>query len=163
MLVLGLLTTVLAVSGSRVEAQDMPGMNHGKANIIDGSKNPEQIQDKDAYRMFLLATINHTGSEEEGRRQLGLFQRLGLTNEQIPQVQSVIAEFAVKNNILIDAYNAQAEATVSHAGYKAFRQQQTALVLETEAKIELILGINETQVFRAFIQSEKRNMKIAVE
>jgi hypothetical protein len=151
------------VTHAHPQEDAMAGMSHGKVlnDAVDGSKHPELIKDKDAYRLFLLAAS--APDDSQFNRQSTMFSSLDLTDSQFSQVHDIMSNFKTLSDAAVNSYNQRATAD-SQAGripdLKSFISQRDAIVAETVTQLNTVFGQEQTSKFHALIQIEKRNMKV---
>lgn len=137
------------------------------SNIIDGSSHPELVPDSVAYRLyFVTASELPNAATEAQQRQLSHLGRIGLHAGDLQETIAILNEFKVEYSALIAEYNATATAA-DVQGIKpdlaGFLKLRDALVQTTRVQLKQKLSLNGMTQFDAFVQSEKKHMKVAVE
>jgi hypothetical protein len=136
-------------------------------NIIDGSKHPEKIRDVDAYRLFLAAVAQPANaSPEQKDQQLAFLQPIPLGKADFDSVMRTLADFSDKYATLIQNYNSSAAKAAMNnvdVDIKDFLMQRDLLVDSVRNELQITLTPDGMRVLDSFVQSEKKNMQVAVE
>ena len=137
------------------------------ADIIDGAKNPQLIPDSIAYRLFFISVAgpaNPTPQDED--RQRAHLRDAGLRGEGVPRVAELLAAFRAQYGDLVTQYNESVQAA-NDAGEEpdpaAFLSQLDQLVESTRKALEAAISPEAANHLEAFVQYEKRNMRMAKE
>jgi hypothetical protein len=136
-------------------------------NIIDGSKNPEKIRDVDAYRLFLAAVAPPANaSPEQKDQQFAFLQHILLGKADFDSVIKTLVDFSDKYATLIQNYNTSAAKAAMNnvdVDIKDFLTQRDLLVDSVRNELQITLTPDGMRAVDSFVQSEKKNMQVAVE
>jgi hypothetical protein len=157
----------VGVVSERTRGQEMQHRHALVSNVIDGKDSPEKIQDKDAYRLFLLSVSSQssTPTAEEQSLHSSALRMAHIPEKSIPDVAAIINDFRVQYETLVQNFNTEAELKLKAAqppDVRAFLTARDALVLSTKDKIASQLGEHFAS-FHGHIQQEKTKMKVAIE
>jgi hypothetical protein len=135
------------------------------AGMIDGSKNPEQIADSTAYRLFLL-TVAETSSptDERKARQLAFLKQAGLDDNDTKAAIPILANFKAQYADLIKQYNQSVDAANKNGtapDIVTFLRQRDQLVQSTRDALNQGVSLNGMLNVHAHVQRQKSKMKIA--
>lgn len=139
---------------------------HGIAvEMIDGELHPELIPDSTAYRLFFVVAGQLPNPTDEQRAiQRGHIRKVHLSASGEQQLAGVLEEFKIKYAALIERYNDTTQVILANGGtpdYKAFVVEREALVGLTRERLGGVLSDADASQFNAFIQTEKKRMKIS--
>jgi hypothetical protein len=164
LLVLVFAVFVLAQSSDELHEHTVTAV---ESNVIDGSVSPEKIRDIDAYRLFLTTIAESAdASPEQKSQQLGLLQPISLDAADQKSTIGILAEFKTKYEALIESYNASAkvaDANGLQADLKGFLLRRDGLVEGARSDLQSALTPEGMTKFNERVQSEKKNMQVAVE
>lgn len=142
-----------------------PQHQHVAPNLIDGAVHPEMIQDKDAYRLFLLTVAADPTATAEVNRQRAFLSPI-LDESQLLAAQIILFDFKTRYQAAIAKYNASATAALANnktTDIGAFLSERDDIVLSTKAAMEKALGQKAWAQFDTHVQKEKLRMKVALE
>jgi hypothetical protein len=143
------------------QAQDSnTSHQHAAANIIiDGATHPELIPDSTAYGMYFVSiSVGPSPTASDQIRQQAQLHGIGLGEADVVTLARIVAEHRVKRDALIAQYNQAAQAATSDIG--TLLQQLAGLVQSTRDMLKVSLSPQGMMQFDAFVQSEKRHMKV---
>jgi hypothetical protein len=145
-------------------AQNTPVQHQHQATVIDGAKNPEQIPDATAYRLWLVAvSLPPNSTEQERMFQQAHLRQLQFTSIDSPQLLAILTEFKSQYLDLIARYNESARAALlqgSRADQKLFLRQRDDLVSSTRAAIAQRLTPEGAARIEAHVQKEKSHIHL---
>lgn len=158
-----------AVGASSAFAQGMSNMDHttGPGKVIDGSITPELIQDKDAYRLFFLATssVGSNKSEDEKKVYIRLVFRSLTTDETyLLTINSVLETFRSQYEYAVLLFNRDAEATAKSGkvpDYEALELKLEAITESTRRMLQISLPEGLFHKLQDHVRGEKTRMKVA--
>lgn len=137
---------------------------HGSTPMIDGAVHPELIPDSIAYRLyFLIASTGTNPTAEDRKHQRAHLNKIGLEDLDREIVVDILAEFRTKYDALEAQYNDAAKAALSRnqvPDTASFLAQLDDLVQSTRDALKLRLTPQAMTQFDAFVQSEKKHMRI---
>jgi hypothetical protein len=174
-----LFATLVLMGTSRMFAQLLPdrldggpphphsvaAMSQLPAGMIDGSKNPEQIADSTAYRLF-LRTVAETSNPtpERKARQLSFLKQAGLDDNDTKAAVPVLARFKAQYDDLIKQYNQsvdEANKNGTAPDITTFLSQRDELVQSTRDALNQAVSSSGMLNFHAHVQRQKSGMKVA--
>jgi len=137
------------------------------ADVIDGAKHPELIPDLVAYRLFLITVAEpENATAERKQRQRAFLRAAGIEDDDLRSVVNVLATFKANYDDLVERYNDSVDVA-TRAGLepdlRTFLSQQDALVESTREALKATLVAQRMGRVEAYVQREKRNMKVAKE
>jgi hypothetical protein len=159
---------LIVVLSPEMTAQTPSGHEHELiSNQIDGSTNPERIQDKDAYRLFLYAITTEVNPEPQAlKHQRAVLTQANVTTDDAPKILKILSDFRADYDALVASFNLEAEMKLKigqNPDIKSFIASRDTLVLATKDKIATALGPQKFSHFHAFVQGEKSKMRVAIE
>ena len=138
-----------------------PPHQHPKADIIDGSVNPQAIPDSVAYRLYFVA-VSELPTSLPSRRQHAHLLSAGLKENDIQATAKILASFKTQYAALIAQYNASPEVlNNTNDGLPLFLAKRDALVQETRDALKAALTPTGMTTLDTHIKQEKAMMKIA--
>jgi hypothetical protein len=154
-------------------AQNSPPHQHviAATTVIDGFKNPEQIPDETALRLWLVNVSVGPNATDEERRIQGLkLSKLQFTHpaDHLALIP-VLAEFKANYTSLINRYNEQQQAAWARgrvtlgqqqSDRKLFLQQVDDLVATTRTAISKQLSPTGMTTIAAHVWTEKKSMRL---
>jgi len=150
------------------QAQNVAPHQHSEtSDMIDGAVHPELIPDSIAYRLYFLT--NSTGlmpTEEDQKRQQAQLGKVGLQDDDLKTLVSVLSEFRATYDALVAQYNRSAQAATARneAGdMSSFLRQRDGLVESTRDTLKLRLTPGGILLLDSFVRSEKKHMKVHTE
>ena len=164
---------VLSVFALGAWAQSSPPHQHviAATTVIDGFKNPEQIPDDVALRLWLVTVSAGPNAIDEERN----LQTLRLSKLQFSHPADrltlipILTEFKASYTSLINHYNEQQQAAWARgkvtlgqqqSDLKLFLQQRDDLVATTRTAISHRLSPSGAVEITAHVQSEKKSMRL---
>jgi len=136
-------------------------------DLIDGAVNPGLIPDTVAYRLYFITVSETRNAPPEARkRQLAYLSKVGLNENDLSSIISVLESFKTSYNELVARYNEAAAAAAEKEGktpdYETFVFKRDMLVQTTREDLHAVLSANGLASLDAFIKNEKRHMKIGL-
>jgi hypothetical protein len=161
-----LVVVVCFCSGSpgRAQSSATPHQHASTSAVIDGAVHPELIPDSMAYRTFFVSIslrVNPTAADQKG--QQSRLNAIGLEESDREILAGIMADFRAKHDALIAQYNQAAEAATARgesSDINTLFQQLDQLVQTTQDSLKARLSSKGMTQFDAFVQSEKRHMKV---
>lgn len=143
------------------------GHQHPNAPVvIDGTIHPELIPDSIAYRLyFFTLSVGTNATEEDRNRRLMHLHKVGLRETDLNALVATLADFRTKHDVLVTQYNASADAALARneaPDTAHFLRQLDALVQSTRDTLKLRLTPAGMTQLDAFVQSEKKMMRVQV-
>jgi len=159
----------LGVFISQVSAQTSsnPHQHPVSSSSIDGAMHPELIPDSLAYRLYFVAvSTGQNPTDIDLQRQQAHLRKIGLEADDHKTFVSVLSDFRVKYDALVDQYNASAKAAAARneaADITGLLKALDGLVQITRDTLKLHLTSEGMFRLHAFVMSEKKNMKVEPE
>ena len=146
---------------------EMPGMDHAAPlPIIDGSKDPNQIPDLVAYRLYFITVGELPGSSEvQQKRQRAFISKVpGFSEDDPNALIRVLETFKVDFSAMVQDYNVKVDAA-NRTGSplpdsQAFLQGRDQLVQQTRDRLKQVLSPNGMAGLDAHVKAEKSRMTI---
>ena len=138
----------------------------GRSNPL-GALHPELIPDVIAYRLYLSTiSLGPNPTDTDRKRQRAQISQIGLQDKDSEALMIVLSEFRMKYDDYVQRYNQSAEAAAARnetADINGFFRKLDGLVQSTRATLHLRLTPEGLTQFEAFVQAEKRKMKVNAE
>lgn len=138
-----------------------------QANIIDGSVNPEMIQDRDAFRLFfLVAATDANPNPEEKERQRAILSALQFSEKELQVSSEVLAEYRAQHEAAVQRYNdavALAASVKELPDGKRLGAEVDDLAMAAKAKLESSISASSSLRLYAHVQREKSKMRVTTE
>jgi len=135
--------------------------------MIDGSINPEMIQDREAFRLFFLAAATDANPmPEEKERQRAILSSARFSEEELAISSTVLADFKRQYDAAVQKYNdavASARSPKQFPDGKQLVAELDALALAAKAKLESSISGDSSRRLYAQVQGEKSKMRVTVE
>jgi hypothetical protein len=135
--------------------------------VIDGAVHPELIPDSAAYRLYFLALSTGSNSSDEERKQKQAhLRKTGLQEQDLGALSTTLTEFRIKHDALVAEYNRAAEAATARneaSDIHTLLRDLDELVQSTRDTLKVRLSPEGMTQFDAFVQSEKKHMKVPEE
>jgi hypothetical protein len=135
--------------------------------MIDGAVHPELIPDSIAYRLYFSAvSIGPNPTEEDRKRQAAHLNKIGLPDLDREILIVVLSDFRTKHDALALQFNQAANAALARNEVfdpASFLKQMDNLVQSTRDALKLRLSREAMNQLDAFIQSEKKYMRVPAE
>lgn len=132
--------------------------------MIDGAAHPELIPDSMAYRMFFVSiSLGANAAAADQKGQQSRLNAIGLEAGDQEILAGIMADFRAKHDALTAQYNQAAQAATARnepSDINALLQQLDQLVQTTRDSLKAHLSSKGMTQFDAFVQSEKRHMKV---
>ena len=151
-----------------IQAQSSAAVHqHETAAMIDGAKHPELIPDSTAYRLYFVAmATDQNASESDRKRQKAHMAKTGLSANEQEVLVIALSDFRRQYDELVRQYNEEARRALARnemADVGRLLRALDGLVEATRSTLRAQLPADSAARFHAFIQFEKRNMKIHAE
>jgi hypothetical protein len=138
--------------------------HHESTPTVEGAVHPELIPDPIAYRLYFLSvSTGPNPSDEDQKRQRLHLNKIGLQDLDREIVVLILKEFRTKHDSLADQLNQTSEAALARnqvPDTSGFLRQVDELVQLTRDTVKLRLTPQAMTQFDAFVQSEKKHMRI---
>jgi hypothetical protein len=138
---------------------------HVSDDLIDGSVDPELIPDNSAYRLWFSAVaLRKDATEEQRSVQQGQLAPLELNSEEVVALIDILADFRERFEVLVIDQRADAEQAATWQETpddEAFFAKRDSLVQDVLANIKAHLTAPAFARLDAYIQKEKKNMKLS--
>ena len=164
LVVLGTVFFLFVAPLGRAQSSATPHQHASTSPTVDGAVHPELIPDSMAYRTFFVSIslrVNPTAADQKG--QQSRLNAIGLEESDREILAGIMADFRAKHDALIAQYNQVAEAATvrgESSDINTLFQQLNQLVQTTRDSLKARLSSKGMTQFDAFVQSEKRHMKV---
>lgn len=140
--------------------------NHVSAPMIDGAVHPDQIPDVVAYRLVLLGLSTPPNPTDiQTKHHLARIREIGLSSDDGAVLDSALARFNLDYHDMIAAYNENATALNARgqrADINSFLLKRDQFIRSTHDQLKSVLSAEGWGRLDAYVQSNKRHMKISV-
>lgn len=152
--------------GTWAQTSPPPNQQAAPPELIDGAVHPERIPDAVAYRLYFI-TVSETPNPtpEARKRQLAYLSGIGLNDNDLGSMTSVLERFKTRYNELVAQYNESAAAAEKEGktpDYETFVFKRDLLVQTTRDDLHTVLSADGLASVDVFIKNEKKHMKIGI-
>jgi|GEM_PF-2251515 len=140
--------------------------NHGAASMVDGAAHPENIPDVVAYRLILLGLSQPANpTDNQMKRHLAQFRAIGMSDSDNATLIVSLLRFNADYHSMIETYNAAAtaaNASGQRMDINSFLLERDQFIQSTHDKLKSALSADGWGHLDAFVQGNKKHMKISV-